>query len=525
MKKLLICVLAICLVGTLAFSAGGRESVQAPQPTVTESALKGEIVISILDNNRPDMRNAITEVAAAYNRINPGVKIIFEPAVGGDYTIWLGTQLASGNIRPDIVSGNYQPSYSRYVNFDKYRYTTNPYTGNSWNDDLDFDFFAFRNPRSERVMVATQSVHTLWFYNKTIFDSLGLVPPTNWDELIAVCEVLDAAGQTPISSNYTYMIPQWIIQTYWDQFNRDWHNIVRAQPGDYNYDDELDGSFVYDPLDPRLGSNYNYNTVRFYRGIRDEIIRWDTPEFVDMITQFTKVFNRYVNDDVYVQADPYPRFLQGNSAMMTHGAWMIPTLRLDMANLENLDRRKALNIGENVRLQGFEWGTFKNPSMEGPNVMGTARSVESAFGEYISIIDKNQAQTDLVLDFVKFWLSSPGYQAFVDGASAAGTNWFPRGPIMIKDVALPGALDGLYDDVEMLGNAERPINNFVAHPGHPRYFQQSLDMFKLVLDGRITPEEYAKRRHAFIVDNFDGILDVAGLTHENLDNPARSPTN
>lgn len=523
MKKLLIIMIAICLAGTSVFAQGAKEPAAAVPEVESGSTLSGTIVVSIPE--KPETANAIEELAAAYTKLNPGVEIVFEPAVGGDYNIWLGTQLASGNIRPDVVAGNYQPSYDKYVNFDKYRYTTNPYTGNSWNDDLDFDFYAYRNEKAERVMLPTQSVHTLWFYNKTIFDSLGLEPPTNWDELVEVCEVLDAAGHTPIASNYSYMIPQWIIEVYWDQYNKDWHNIVRAQPGDFNYDDERDGSFVYDPSDITLGSNYNYNNNRFYRGIRDGEIRWDTPEFEAMISQFTRVFNKYVNDDVYVQTDPYPRWLQGNAAMMTNGAWMIPTVQLDMGNLEDSDRRKNLNIGEDVDLQAFEWGTFENPSMEGPYVKGTARSVESAYGEYISVIDKDQAQTDLVMDFVKFWLSRPGYQAFVEGAYEGGTNWFPRGPVMVQDVELPGDLNGIYDDVKKLGNAELPINNFVAHPGYPKFFQQSLDLFKLVLDGEITPKEYATRRQAFIMDNFDEMVELAGLSGEILDNPSRSPSN
>jgi raffinose/stachyose/melibiose transport system substrate-binding protein len=516
-KRIAAITTLLVVAAALSFASGAGEA----SPAAEDAGFTGEIVVSIA--NRAETENAINALGQAYKAIYPGADVIFEPAVGGDYNVWLGTQLASGNIRPDVVMGNYQPTYDRYVDFDRYRYTTNPHTGNTWEQDLDFDFFAYRNERGERVMVATQAVHVLWFYNKTVFDSLGLDPPADWPELVEVADALADAGHTPLASNYTYMIPQWIVEIYWDQFNRYWHEIVRAKPGDYNYDDALDGEYEFDPLDPKLGSNYNYNNVRFYRGILDGVIRWDTPEFVDMITQFTQVFNRHVNDDVYVQTDPYPRFLQGNAAMMVNGAWMIPTLRLDMESLDDADRRQALNIGEDADLQAFEWGTFPMPSMTGPNVDGPARSVESAYGEYISVIDKNQAQTDLTMNFVQFWLSKPGYQAYVDGAIAGGTNYFPRGPIVIRGVELPGNLEGMYDDIEFRGNAERPINNFVGHPGYPSFFQQSTDLFKLVLDGDITPAEYAERRQQMIEDNFEEMVELAGLTMENLDDPARNP--
>lgn len=518
MKRTMLSAALLLLFAALVFGTGTSET-SADGDLAVENQFEGEIVVSIGEDDYTE--EAIFALEAAYQAYQPNVDIVWEPAVGGDYAVWLGTQLAAGNVRPDIVMGNYQPTYDGYVNFDRYRNITNPYTGNPWDEDLDFEFFTWRNPRGERAMVATQAVHVLWFYNKTIFDELGLEPPESWDELVEVSAALDEAGHTPIASNYTYMIPQWLTEIYWDQYNREWHKIVRAQPGDYNYDPAVDGEFEYDPLDPKLGMNYNFNPVRWWRAIRDGVVRFDTPVFTEMITQFTRVFNQYVNEDVYVENDPYPRWLQGNAAMMVNGAWMFPTIAQDMANLGDQERREALNIDADANLQTFEWSTFEMPSMQGEFVDGPARSVESAVGEYISVVDKNQEQTNLVIDFVMFWLSKPGYQAYVDGAVETG-NYAPSGPIMVSDIDLPGELQGLYDNVELLGNAEHAIGNFVGYPG-PQFAQQSRDLFKLVLDQEITPAEYAARFQALLTDNLPAIIESLGLEVEDLENPQLDP--
>ncbi|WP_199421565.1 ABC transporter substrate-binding protein [Actinotalea solisilvae] len=51
-------------------------------------------------------------------------------------------------------------------------------------------------------------------YNREIFQANGLEPPTTWDEFLAVCEALTAAGVTPIYS--TFKDPWTIAQGHFD---------------------------------------------------------------------------------------------------------------------------------------------------------------------------------------------------------------------------------------------------------------------------------------------------------------------
>jgi hypothetical protein len=120
---------------------------------VVREDLQGQIVLSLLGNN-PD-QPVIDAMNAAYKSIRPNVEIIWEyPGTSADgYPTWLGTQVAAENIRPDVVSGNYFPNFEGYLNFDQYRYLTNPHTGRTWDEDLDWNFFVERSGIGERLRV------------------------------------------------------------------------------------------------------------------------------------------------------------------------------------------------------------------------------------------------------------------------------------------------------------------------------------------------------------------------------------
>jgi raffinose/stachyose/melibiose transport system substrate-binding protein len=211
----------------LGLSAGAAasllEAAVGPVPTYAAPAhagtLKGQLVIALNSNIPSTARDALTK---AYNARQPGVKLVWDnknyngPA---DYQTFLGTQLAAGNVKLDIVSGNYDATFRDYVNFDEYRKTINPYTGHTWDQDLNWDFFRGVNSLDQRIMLATQAVHINWFYNKDLFAKAKVDPPQNWSQFVDVCAKLASAGITPVASNYDYMVPQWFAEVYFDQYH------------------------------------------------------------------------------------------------------------------------------------------------------------------------------------------------------------------------------------------------------------------------------------------------------------------
>lgn len=507
------------------------KATSAPEPTAvpptavpesTDKNFKGQLIVSVNGAN-PDL-GQFKGLVEAYKKVQPDVEVIIEgPPSGTEYATWLGTQLAAGDVRPDIVSGNYQPSYAKYVNLDKYRFQTNPHTGKTWDEDLDWNFFGFGTPR---IMLATEAVHVTWVYNKDLLDKVGIAAaPQTFNEFVAACDKLKAAGITPIGANFAWQLPQWFAGIWWDQYNRKIVEQVRAQPGDFNFDDDKDGAFKFDVNDRFMEGKYTVNNLRLFAGIRDGKIRFDTPEMADFIGNMAKVFPRCASPNLFVESGAYySEFLQQQVAMIAH--WSVPVVANDMASMDKFsaERLKDMKIEDAAKLKSFNWGTFNFPSMEGSLVQAPARGIESATGVYGSIIDKNSAQTELAVDFLTFWFSQPGYQAYVNsGLADTKTPYVPGGPIMVRGVKLTEELQKQMDSIVMVGNAENGLNTWwLGLPGENLY-KQSLNNYKDALEGKITPEEFGKRQQALWTDNFPEILTALKLTNANLDNPARDP--
>jgi ABC-type glycerol-3-phosphate transport system substrate-binding protein len=232
------------------------------------------------------------------------------------------------------------------------------------------------------------------------------------------------------------------------------------------------------------------------------------------------VFPKFATGDFFVVQDPYPIFLQQQAAIMPSGTWSLSSLKQDLASLSP-ERLKELGI-EPGKVKTFEWGTFENPAMEGNLVKSPVRSVESASGEYLSVVDKNQQQTDLAMDFLMFWLSPPGYQPYLDAYAASG-ELNPSGPIEVRGVQDPPQYQELFTQIKMLGNAEINYNGAWTSSSDTTIHQDLRGLFKRGLEGGLSPEAYGQQLQKYFTDNLDKIIGLAGLTQEDLDDPARQP--
>lgn len=512
------------IAGASILSLGGTASARPLNPETyrlaAEQTLSGKVVIGIISNPEDSVKKALT---AAYKTRQPNVELVWETALrpADEYVSWLGTQLASKPIALDVVAGNYVATYRGYVNMDQYRGTTNPYSGQIWDADLNWDFSRETNATGSRIMLPTRSVHISWFYNEDLFAKAGVTaPPKTWAEFVSVSEKLDAAGITPVGINFMWQLPQWFSEVYFDQYHIDWVETVRAQDGDWNYDPDLDGSFTFDATDPFIHNTYTYSPQRFYKAVQDGTLRFDTPAVAEIITNFKKMFPQFATEDFFVTSDTYTKFLQQKVAILADGSWSLGQLRADLEALSP-ERLAELKI-EPGTVSTFKWGTFENPAMEGALIKSVPRSVESATGEYISVIEKDQAQTDLSMDFVMFWLSADGYQAYLD-AEWKVAGFSPGGPLQVRGVTVPEKESSLFAGLKELGNAEVNYNGFwVSGPGGP-HTENLHNLMAEALTGKITPEEYGKQLQAYHKKNFADYLALAELTQEDLDDPARQP--
>jgi hypothetical protein len=354
-------------------------------------------------------------------------------------------------------------------------------------------------------------------------------PPKTWDELAAICVKIEATGVKCIGSNYIWKLNQWIPEIYWDQYARDYIDIAKAQPGDYNYDETLDGKFKFDPNDIFMEGKYNQNLSRYYAAIRDGKIKFDTPEMADFVSQLAKVFPKHASDSLFVDATEYSQWLQQQVAISIDGTWSLGGVTRDMKSLTNLtaEKAKSLGISETAKLKPFGWGTFENPPMVGPLVKyPNVRSIESATGVYLSIVDKSADKTEMMLDFLMFWTSQPGYQSFVDGAindPLTPGGYAPGGPVQVYGVKVPDEYQKMMDNVKMLGNVENGLFLPQRLSAIESVDKQATNLLKDALEGKVKPDAYAKSLQKLWNDNFNDLIKKAGLTKEVLDNPGRDP--
>jgi hypothetical protein len=515
--------------GSFAASAvgiiGGRQALGAPgsvqrRALAPAQTLSGRVVIGTNANPLDPVKEALTR---AYQERQPDVEIAWDTAERppDEYTSWLGTQLAADDIAVDIVSGNYANTYRGYVNLEAYRSVTNPYSDQIWDADLNWELIRALDAAGNRIMLPTRAVHINWFYNQDLFDQAGVTAaPTTWTEFTDVCTQLNEAGITPIAINYVWQLPQWFAEVYFDQYHVDWVETVRAQEGDWNYDPEFDGAFTFDPAEPFIHNLYTYNAQRFMKGVQDGTLRFDTPQIAEIVTNLKTIFPQFATEDMYVTTDTYPKFLQQQVAIIPDGSWNLGQLTADMAELSP-ERLAELEI-EADSVATFNWGTFENPAMEGDLVLCAPKSVESASGEYISVIEKDQAQTDLSVDFAMFWLSAAGYQPWLD-AQWAQPGFSPAGPLQVTGVQVPPQEETLFADLQELGNAEANYNGFWTAGGGAQHTENLHNLLAEALNGNITPEEYATQLQAYHEENFDSYLELGGLTQDDIDDPARQP--
>jgi ABC-type glycerol-3-phosphate transport system substrate-binding protein len=486
------------------FAAASVALLAACSPTPAATRLSGRIVISTA---YPIPKSAQNALIAAYKKRQPDVQVVFELPGSDDYVSWLQTQLAAGDIRPDIVTG-YVP-YKNYVDFAAWSQRKNPYTGHAWSSDLTLK--GNTDSSGKLMLLGTRSLTVPIIYNKDLFAKAGVsAPPTTWDELAAAAAKIAAIGVTPFAANFPLHVGQWMKEVYFDQYHAAWVDKTRAQKGDWNYDPAKDGTFAFDAQDPQLHEKYTFSPQRYYAGIRDGSLRFDTPEVEDLIANTAKVFPRYAPADFALPGDVYPSFLAQKGAMMANTPGALVSLQKDMKKNGS----------------SFDFAYFPFPDMTGSLVQTTrTRAVESITGDYISVIGKSQKQTAVVMDFVEFWLSSAGYQTYLDGAVTDSSWSGPDGPLLIKDVKDPAPYTHAFDHLPSRGNAEASYNILFLNWGNGQgnFRTESGQIYLDALKGSITPHDAAAQIQSYVTSNLDGILKVSQLTSADLDNPARQP--
>ncbi len=202
---------ALGLLGVSALVLAGcapatPEPTATTQPGTTATAEPVEPVTLSLWSWRTEDVDAYNTIFDVYEAQNPGVTVEFEAFLNTEYNQFLATGL-EGSDGPDLAMvrayGGVQPLIEAGQLL--------PIDGIVDVSNVEQSLLAAATGRNDGslygVPFATQTLQV--FYNKGIFDELGVTEPTTWDEFVALNEAIAAGGYTPMAlgAKDAWMLP------------------------------------------------------------------------------------------------------------------------------------------------------------------------------------------------------------------------------------------------------------------------------------------------------------------------------
>ncbi len=185
--------------------AAGEEAMPAKEE---EGAMaEGEKVTLTVWSWRTEDEDAYNEIFDVYEAEHPNVTVEFVPFVATDYNNILATGLtgeggpdvvqlrAYGGLQPLVEAGQLEPLDGKVS------------TLSNFTPDLLKEAMGIKDGRIYGVPFGIQTLAA--YYNKGIFDELGLSEPTTWDEFMTALDTLKENGYIPIAApaKDTWMLP------------------------------------------------------------------------------------------------------------------------------------------------------------------------------------------------------------------------------------------------------------------------------------------------------------------------------
>lgn len=205
LKLLISTVITLTLGTTLLVGCGSKDA-------ATDN---GKVKLELF-STKPENKATLQSLIDEFQKKNTNIEVtINAPADAGTV---LKTRLAKNDM-PDLLSVGGDATYGSLVDSDSLLDLTNEsFTSNIQPAYLDMlkGIAAKDDGKIYGIPYAGNADGVL--YNKDLFTKLGLQVPKTWDEFMAVCEKIKAAGQTPF---YLTLKDAWTGMIYWNALESD----------------------------------------------------------------------------------------------------------------------------------------------------------------------------------------------------------------------------------------------------------------------------------------------------------------
>jgi len=313
----------------------------------------------------------------------------YQPHQG--YDMWSRTQYL-GEMAPDLVqqftgkAWEYGGRNGFLVPLKRYLYKENPYNpGTKWiNTFYPHIVLANRDPAYfEYWTVAYGTVTLRYYYNKDIFNDVGVEPPSTWRELMEICSRIKDAGIIPVAVGESDQRTT-SIWTFWN---------LMPQLLAYRT-----------PLMDVLEKNDNQDGMEeVYYGIKNKHFSLMDPQQIE-IYRLVKEYSQYWNEGF--NGIPWDGskdlFYQGKAAMMMNGSW------------------EATGVDENTQGR-FEWGIFRVPVLtkeSSPYALGPAiENIASSGVEFAVSKDcQRRGNLEVAIAFLQYLTAPSQLKLMAEGA-------------------------------------------------------------------------------------------------------------
>ncbi len=245
---------------------------------------------------------------------------------------------------PDIMLANYNYEVARFVDRCALSDLSDTEAAATVRDDLDVLMSQYGSCEGRTSALPYSVMASSVIYNKAIFEENGIEVPETWDDLIAACEALTAAGVTPF---YATFKDDWTVAQGWY---------------DYSIGGSIDVVDFFDELAAEGADVGEGSTVSFAQ---------DFSEPIGRMSELTA----YTNPDASSRGynDGNLAFAKGEAAMYLQGPWALaeiaktdPDLDLGTFPLPMTDDPADLKVRVNTDLAAMipEESRFKDAARD-----------------------------------------------------------------------------------------------------------------------------------------------------------------
>lgn len=506
------------------------------------SSKRGSITIAVPMTS--EEKEILQSVVNAYRAINPLVSISIDTSgSSGGYYDRLNSMLGNkdmSKVTADIVRNNMASQYygsNKFVDFAPYLQEENPYADNEvWSSCLNPIALQPNGSRGQIYSLSFQSTQVAFFYNKDIFEECGLdaADIVTWSDFVSALETIEnhyegendvvPLGVNGSVSSFWSGQMSWIIRTYTDQYFRSVAQEVHTQEGDYNYDPIKDSAWTYGanvsdyPLLSQAAAeeaawfnddarSYTVNELRLLQGIKNDTYGPITDKYKSMLANLREVFPKYCGD--VFTSDDSSAFWSGKCAIALDET----ALLVSWKNRCEISPDTAIDVGY------FPFPAMEeHPSYPGvtPDVNYT-RSIGGPHG-YYGVINKSAKQTDLVMDFMMFWVSQQGQNIEMQKHAEMGIAI--KGVPYVLGVDVPDSIN-LVKDMTLRGIVDfNPAMTFARGLSNEELSTRDFQNYtqKLFVLQNISIEQYATDMQAALKNYMGNYLTDRGYRSNALDN-------